>query len=116
MAKAYEDKRVVVSFDEKAVTQFTFKPDSVTMKKPGKVKLERDDPKATWTFASGSVKEDTLSQFSTSVSNGGDRLTFKNECKDDKKTPYSYTITIKTASGSLIPSPDPEIVNDPIGT
>jgi hypothetical protein len=106
-----EDKTVQVTFDPQGSPQFVFVPDSVTLKASGKVKLERSGP-ASWSFVTGSVKGDTLHEFSFKVDSGGRGMQIKDDFKDKTKKAYAYTITV-TQGGREFVSPDPEIVNDP---
>ena len=108
------DQTVEVTYDPNARPKFTFAPDTVTMTAAGKVVLLRRPADAPWEFTGGFVKNDTLKQFSVSVHGNGSKLHVDDKCKDDRKTPYEYQVTV-ALNGYPHTSPDPVIVNDPGG-
>jgi hypothetical protein len=107
-----DDKTVQVTFDPQGSPQFVFNPESVTLKSSGKVRLKRSGGPGSWTFVTGSVKDDTLNEFSFKVTSAGAGLQIKDDFKDKTKKAYAYTVTV-TQGGREFMSPDPEIVNDP---
>ena len=102
---------VTVDFSTNPPT-FTFDKPSVTLSAAGKVILHRKPTNSTWTFQSGTVKADTLNQFSSSPQGNGSLLQINDLFKDTAKTTYHYNITVLNA-GTAFTSPDPDIVNDP---
>jgi hypothetical protein len=106
------DQTVNVTFDPAADPQFVFEPDEVTMTAKGKVIFLRRGASPTWTFTGGTVKDDTLKQFSASVQGQGRSLHIDDDFRDKQKTPYEYTVSVQL-DGTSFTSPDPVIVNDP---
>jgi DP-EP family len=103
------DQTVRVTFDEQAVDQFTFRPDSVKMTAAGKVIFNRDG-KASWTFVGAVVKNDPQRQFTTSVNPGGEVMQVNDAYKQMGRFKYNITVS---KGGKTFTSPDPEIVNEP---
>ena len=106
------DQNVNVSFDPNANPQFTFDQSSVKMTAAGKVILHQTPANAQWAFTNAVVKDDTLSEFSSTVLGNGNSLQIDDQFKDTSKKKYSYDITV-TLGGVSYTSPDPDIVNDP---
>jgi hypothetical protein len=102
---------VRVTFDSGATPQFTFRDDEVTMNAAGKIKLQQDDA-ARWRFRGATIKDDFLNEFRTRVARNGKSLDIMDDFLDERKTPYSYNVTVEL-DGTTYTSPDPVIVNDP---
>jgi len=103
---------VKVSFAPTATPQFTFVPESVTMKFAGKVILLKSPENASWKFQGATVKDDTLNEFRPSVQSPGNALHIFDELRDPETKTYSYNVTV-ALDGVSFTSPDPVIVNDP---
>ena len=103
---------VGVSFDPTANPQFTFDNESVTMRAAGKIVLIQRPASQQWTFRDAEVKNDTLSQFSSTVVGNGNSLQINDEFRDRTRKAYSYNVTVEL-DGRTFQSPDPVIVNDP---
>jgi hypothetical protein len=108
---------VRVTFNSGATPQFTFADDTVEMNAAGKIKLKQDTtdsavPAPRWRFRGATIKDDFLNEFRTRVAKDGKSIDIMDDFLDERKTPYSYNITVEL-DGTTYTSPDPVIVNDP---
>jgi hypothetical protein len=103
---------VGVKFDPNANPQFTFDNERVTMREAGKIILIQRPASQAWKFRDAEVKDDTLSQFSSTVVGNGNTLHIDDAFRDRTRTEYSYNVTVEL-DGTTFQSPDPVIVNDP---
>ncbi|HKH90422.1 MAG TPA: hypothetical protein VKA54_01400 [Gemmatimonadaceae bacterium] len=84
----------------------------MTMRAAGKIVLVQRPASQRWKFRDAEVKDDTLSQFSSTVVGNGNTLQINDEFRDQTRKAYSYNVTVEF-DGTSFQSPDPVIVNDP---
>ena len=110
------DQSVEVTFDPNANPQFTFRPETVTMTKAGKIVLHRRPQNAPWTFESARVDDGGSDQFSWTPHGNYSLLHIHDAFTDEWKTSHKYVITVRfewDTYSRTYESPDPVIVNDP---
>ena len=104
------DQTVTVGFDTTTKT-FSFSNDSVTMDRPGRIILVRDDPSDRSWALSNVVFDGNAGPLSVE-SRSGNQIVIDDYFTQQQLGTYSYEVVVTYGTNGTSTSPDPKIVNE----